>query len=228
MFFMSVRFFKFSRLIENMINKMDEIASKNSVKEIIKSSLKNSLSYDEYRELVKGLVNENSTTGEQKSEALANYTMLNDRRMKRWDKTLKVSDEQVDLINQSNKKITWLVLTESWCGDAAHLMPVMNKVASLNDSLDFKVVLRDENLELMNSFLTNGNQSIPKMIAIDSKSGDVLNTYGPRPSEATQMVNDYKEAHGKLTPEFKEDLQKWYNKDKGQNALGDLIKLLNQ
>jgi hypothetical protein len=203
-----------------------EIINKKSVKEIIKTSLKNSFSYDEYKELVKRLVQEESTTGEQKTEVLANYTKLNHRRMKRWDKTLKIGDKQVNEIGQYDKKVTWLVLTESWCGDAAHIMPVINRVTSLNNLIDFKVVLRDENLELMNSFLTNGNQSIPKMIAIDNETGEVVSTYGPRPSNATELVNEYKQKHGKLTPEFKEDLQRWYNKDKGQNALDDLIKLL--
>jgi hypothetical protein len=203
-----------------------EIINKKSVKEIIKTSLKNSFSYDEYKELVKRLVQEESTTGEQKTEVLANYTKLNHRRMKRWDKTLKIGDKQVNEIGQYDKKVTWLVLTESWCGDAAHIMPVINRVTSLNNLIDFKVVLRDENLELMNSFLTNGNQSIPKMIAIDNETGEVVSTYGPRPSDATELVNEYKQKHGKLIPEFKEDLQRWYNKDKGQNALDDLIKLL--
>ncbi|MFT5892532.1 MAG: hypothetical protein ACI9Y7_002643, partial [Dokdonia sp.] len=57
-------------------------------------------------------------------------------------------------------------------------------------------------------------------------SGDVLRDWGPRPSEATQLVNDYKEAHGTLTPEFKQDLQVWYNKDKGQNTAEDLVAFL--
>ena len=30
-----------------------------------------------------------------------------------------------------------------------------------------------------------------------------------------------------LTPEFKEDLQRWYNKDKGQSIVEDLVSLLN-
>jgi thiol-disulfide isomerase/thioredoxin len=205
---------------------MEEIISRKTVNKIIKTSLKSSYTYLEYKELLEGLVQENSTTGKEKTEDLDNYTMLNDRRMKRWDKTLKIGEKQVGEIDQYDKKTTWLVVTESWCGDAAHVMPVMNKVASLNDSIDFKVVLRDENLELMNSFLTNGNQSIPKMIVIDNESGEVISTYGPRPSEATELVNEYKQKHGKLTPEFKEDLQRWYNKDKGQNALDDLLKLL--
>ena len=82
--------------------------------------------------MVKDLVQEQSTTGKQKTEALINYTMLNDRRMKRWDKTVKVSEEVKTRIAKSHKNMTWLVITESWCGDAAHIMPVINKVAELN------------------------------------------------------------------------------------------------
>lgn len=193
---------------------------------IINDSLTKSTSYQEYRELVKELVAKNGTTGETQSEALANYTMLNDRRMKRWDKTIKVSDEVKAEVAAVDRDMTWIVLTESWCGDAAHLMPVMNKIADLNDGIDFRVVLRDENEALMNQFLTNGGKSIPKLIMLDNTTGDIVNTFGPRPSEATKLVNDYKAEHGKLTPEFKEDLQQWYNKDKGQNAIKDLVALL--
>jgi thiol-disulfide isomerase/thioredoxin len=148
--------------------------------------------------------------------------------MKRWDKTVKVSEEIEKRIAKFNQKITWLVLTESWCGDAAHLMPVMNKIAELNENIDFKVILRDKNDELMNQFLTNGSKSIPKLIVIDNETGDVLNSYGPRPNEATKMVSDYKNDHGKLTLEFKEDLQRWYNKDKGQSTLKDLTAMLSE
>ncbi|PHR74109.1 MAG: thioredoxin family protein [Lutibacter sp.] len=196
-------------------------------KTIISQALEKGISYNQYVLLVKDLVAEKSTTGEEKTEALINYTLLNDRRLKRWNKTLKVSENQIERLSNHSKKITWLVLTESWCGDAAHVMPAINKVVELNDAIDLKVVLRDENIELMDAFLTNGNQSIPKLIMIDSESEEVLNSYGPRPSDATKLVDDYKKKHGKLTPEFKEDLQKWYNKDKGQNTVIDLLNLLD-
>ncbi len=197
------------------------------INDIISESLKKSISYSDYRNLVVDLVENNSTTGSEKTEALANYTMLNDRRMKRWDKTVKVSDELRTKIENFNKKTTWLVITESWCGDAAHVMPVINKVAELNDTIDFKVVLRDQNEALMNQFLTNGGKAIPKLIMIDNETNEVLNTFGPRPTVATEMVHAYKAEHGLLTPEFKEDLQRWYNKDKGQSTLKDLMKLLS-
>ncbi len=196
-----------------------------NLKPIIENSLSQSVSYKEYRELISELTEKQSTTGKNKTEALANYTMLNNRRMKRWDKTIKVDEESINKIEAINKKTTWLVLTESWCGDAAHLMPVMNKLAELNDKIEFRVVLRDENEALMDQFLTNGSKSIPKLIMIDNESKTVTNTFGPRPSKATDIVNEYKVKHGKLTPEFKEELQHWYNKDKGQTAIKDLIKL---
>lgn len=194
---------------------------------IIASSLKNSVTYAEYRDLVSDLVEKQSTTGNEKTEALANYTMLNDRRMRRWDKTVRVSEEITKLVKNFNKKTTWLVITESWCGDAAHIMPVINKVAELNDNIEYRVVLRDENEALMNAFLTNGGKAIPKLIMIDNETNDVINTFGPRPFIATALVNDYKEKHGQLTPEFKEDLQRWYNKDKGQSTIQDLAALLS-
>lgn len=193
---------------------------------IINNSLQKSTSYQAYRDLVKQLAEDSSTTGIEKTEALANFTKLNDRRMKRWDKTIKVTEEAQQKIEGFKESVTWLAITESWCGDAAHVMPALNKITTLNDNIDFRVVLRDENPELMDAFLTNGNRAIPKLIMIDNTSGEVLNTYGPRPREATQLVNQYKAMFGKLTPEFKEDLQHWYNNDKGQNIVNDVTEML--
>lgn len=204
-----------------------EIFKDIEINNLIKESLSKSLSYSEYRKLVENLSIQNSTTGNEKTKALAEYTKLNDRRMKRWDKTLKISDDVKEQVSQFNKKITWLVLTESWCGDAAHVIPVINKITDLNKGIDLKLVLRDENEDLMNVYLTNGGKAIPKLLAIDNETGNVMKTYGPRPSEATRLVNEYKAKHGVLTPEFKQDLQIWYNKDKGQTTLSDLTKLLS-
>lgn len=192
---------------------------------VIKDSLQGSMSYSTYRNLVKILVEEKSNSGIEKNEDLANYTVLNDKRMNRWDKTLKISAESQLKLSFFNSNITWLVITESWCGDAAHIVPVLYKIAE-HININFRVVLRDENLELMDMFLTNGARAVPELIMIDNVSGEVLNTYGPRPSEAAQMVLDYKAKHGVITPEFKEDLQLWYNKDKGQNIVNDITELL--
>ncbi|HXJ97210.1 MAG TPA: thioredoxin family protein [Gelidibacter sp.] len=198
----------------------------NKLENILHEGLNNSMSYQEYRALMAELVATQSTTGLDKSEEIVAYTALNEQRMKRWDKTLKVSDETQQKIASFRGDITWLVLTESWCGDAAHVTPVIHKVAELNPNITLRMVLRDDNDALMQQFLTNGGKSIPKLIMIDNITGEVMNTFGPRPTAATQLVEDYKAEHGSLTPEFKETLQAWYNKDKGQNTIADLLRLL--
>ena len=194
-------------------------------KEIIADSLTKSMSYPEYRQLVDNFTENNMTTGLDKSEAMVEFTKLNQRRMKRWDKTLKVSEDAIQAIKKFNKKTTWLLITESWCGDAAHIVPAINKVAELNDNIDLKLVLRDVNDDLINAFLTNGGKAIPKLIALDENL-NVIDTFGPRPNYATKLVEEYKAEFGKLTPEFKEELQRWYNKDKGQSTIEDLVELL--
>jgi hypothetical protein len=184
------------------------------------------MSYNEYRTLVQQLLEENKSTGNTQSESLLNYSQLNDRRMHRWDKTLRVPEEIEQKISKFGKEITWLVISESWCGDAAHVLPVINKIAELNSNIQLRIVIRDENMDLMNQFLTNGSQSIPKLIVLEKNTLEVLTTWGPRPSEATKMVEDYKKEHGSLDAAFKEDLQMWYNKDKGINIMQDLTSLI--
>ncbi len=205
-----------------MKNKEDHILKE----EIIESALTRSYSYKEYRDLVNDLALKGGTTGVEQKESLINYTALNNRRMKRWDKTFKLSESDKLLIEKWNRSILWLVLTESWCGDAAPSIPVMNKIAEASANITLKVVLRDENPELMNLFRTNRTLSIPKLIMVDEQSKEVIKSWGPRPTKATKMVEDYKKENGELTPEFKQDLQNWYNKDKGQNILEDLLELL--
>ena len=198
----------------------------NQIKNILKEGLNNSMSYQDYRLLMAELVATQSTTGLDKSEEIVAYTLLNEQRMKRWDKTIKVSAEAQEKITAFKGDVTWLLLTESWCGDAAHVTPVINKVAELNPNIKLRLVLRDENDALMQQFLTNGGKSIPKLIMIDNISGEVLNTFGPRPNVATTLVKDYITEHGAVTDELKENLQMWYNKDKGQNTIDNLISLL--
>ncbi len=195
------------------------------MKKIIEESLERALSYTEYRNLVSTLLTEGKSTGPNQSDDLLNYSKLNDKRMKRLDKTIQLTEETIAKIKDVKEPQTWLVLTEGWCGDAAQNIPVIHKIAAENPNINLKLVLRDENLELMDAFLTNGGRSIPKLIALNEEK-EVINTWGPRPTTATQMVADYKAKNGSLDAEFKENLQVWYNKNKGENTQEDIISML--
>ncbi len=198
------------------------------MKNIIEKSLQTAQSYTEYKKMVLELLKEGKSTGMNQNQDLFHFTKLNNQRMKRLDKQTKLNEETLSKAQKINKDFTWLVLTESWCGDAAQTLPVINKFAEANNKIDLKVVLRDENEELMNRFLTNGNKSIPKLIVVDNNSKEVVGSWGPRSAKATKLVIDYKEKYGKIDAKLKTDLQNWYNEDKGLQIEMEMVELIDE
>lgn len=189
----------------------------------LEKALKNSYSYPEYRELVAELLAQNKSTTTDGPESLVEYSKLNNSRMKRLDKTTRVPLEVETEIKAIDQPTTWTVLSEGWCGDAAQNLPAINKMAELNPLVTLRIVLRDQHIDLMNENLTNGGQSIPKLI--QTQNNEVTGTWGPRPTVATDMVKNYKEKHGAIDAEFKKDLQIWYNKDKNASLFSDFLSL---
>lgn len=195
------------------------------MKKIIEKSLENSYTYQQFRNLVSHLLTENKSTGNIQSEEITAFSSLNDSRMKRLDKTIKISYKTSIAMNTISQPQTWLVIAEGWCGDAAQNLPIIHKIAETSNLVNLKVVLRDDNEDLMNLFLTNGGKSIPKLVVLD-KNNNVLNTWGPRPTIAAQMVANYKTEYGVIDASLKQNLQVWYNKNKGENIQDDFIKLV--
>ena len=196
------------------------------MKVIIENSLANSFTYKEYRGHVTNLFQAGKVTGNEQSESLVHYTELNEARMNRLDKTLKITDDVSSFLENLDKEYIWLVISEGWCGDAAQILPIINKMALLSDKIDMKIALRDHNEELMNQFLTNGNKSIPILILIEKETLKVINHFGPRPKPAIDLVKNYKEKFGIIDETIKTDLQKWYLTDKGISTQEEIIELM--
>jgi len=194
---------------------------------IIKKSLQYSYSYEEYRNHVTSLVKEGKTTGHDQSEAMIHYTELNEARLHRLDKTMQVTEKAKLFLEKINRNYIWLVIAEGWCGDAAQILPIINKMAQASDTIDLRIVLRDDNEDLMNMFLTNGTKSIPKLIIIDQEIEEVVNHFGPRPQGAKQLILDYKATHGIVDETAKIELQKWYLADKGVSTQNEIIALMD-
>jgi len=107
------------------------------MKKITRDLIEKAWSYEDYRSKIDALFADGKTTGSDHSDAMINYTKMNIFRMKRLDKTTRLTENAVSQIQKENRKITWLVITEAWCGDAAQVIPVLNKLASENQ-LKFK------------------------------------------------------------------------------------------
>lgn len=192
---------------------------------ITQEHLDKSISFDEYYQLVERLAKEGGTTGENQSEALINYTKLNFSRKKRILKTTPIANEVIETVNCLDDKLTWVILTESWCGDAAQNIPVFAKIAEANPNISIRILLRDENDELMQQYLTNGGKSIPKLICIDQDFKE-YGTWGPRPKHLQDWLYREKNNPTMEMSELKKLFQVWYTKDKGQTLQKEMILLM--
>lgn len=185
------------------------------------------LSYPQFVEFTTQLVVENRTTGSNQSEAYLDYTRMCLQRMRRWDKTAKVSLEMEGLIRSITEAQVWLVITEAWCGDGSQSIPFLAKLADLNPLIDLKIIMRDENPEIMDAYLTDSARSIPKLVAFTKDLKVELFTWGPKPQYLVNRHKEYKhDAQGKPYKEFLEEIHLWYARNKNQDLEIELFPII--
>ena len=180
-------------------------------------ALAQGMDYESYRSKVETLFNEGKTTNDDNRDSMLHYTKLNMQRMNKWDKIAKLTEASIDQMESITNPETWIVLTEGWCGDAAHALPILHKLSEASEKVEVKYILRDEHPELMDQFLTNGGRSIPKVIRLDANTNEVLTTWGPRPAVIQNRILENKNSSNPIPyQELSLETQKWYAKDKGK------------
>ena len=137
--------------------------------------------------------------------------------MNRVEKTVVINSELVKSIQKIHRKLIFLTISEAWCGDAAQNVPAISKIIKLNPLWEMKIVWRDENLDLMQQYQTNGGNAIPKTIIIDSESYEELAVWGARPAELQEIMNQYKKDNKGLShDDIVSKIHLWDAHDKGQ------------
>jgi len=190
---------------------------------ITRGVIENAYTYQEYRDMIDERMAEGKTTGDNHSEAMLHYTKMNIHRMQRQDKRVKLTDDVKAALESVDRKLIWLVLTEAWCGDAAQTLSAIQKMADYSGKIQARYILRDENLEIMDEFLTNGkSRSIPKLICLDAQSLDVLGSWGPRPANAQKLYDEWRSVEGVAYQDVAEKLHKWYAKDRTKSMQAEL------
>ncbi|MEM7368432.1 MAG: thioredoxin family protein [Bacteroidota bacterium] len=193
---------------------------------ITSSNIASAMSYEAYLALSEQLFDQGKTTGPKQSESLTHYTGLNLRRMKRLHKTLKLTSETLEAVQAIQEPQYWVILTEAWCGDAAQILPILRAVAQANPLIELKVLLRDENVEIIDAYLTDGARSIPKVVMLRKSDLKELGVWGPRPAQAQELLYAHKAQEGRPYAELAKDLQLWYNKDKALSTQAELVDVL--
>lgn len=153
------------------------------------------------------------------------YYELGVQRMERALKTFKVDDELLKSLKAKNFEGKLLIISEPWCGDASATVPAVTQFFEAAGN-EVKIFLRDSDPSLINQFLVNGTQSIPIVIVLDADF-QVLAHWGPRPQYGNELLLKFKQDPESYPREdFYNDLQVYYAKNRGKDAISEIIKLI--
>lgn len=184
-------------------------------------------SYNAFFKWTGELAEKFGTSGADQTEEQKKYTQLNYKRMERWNKTFQLRESLKLVLSKLTGEQTWVLITETWCGDSAQLLPGIAHIADASEGkIKLKIILRDENPDWINSYLTNGTKSVPKLISFDA-DGKELFTWGPRPQGAIEILKEWKANPDTITKEqFHVNLHTWYGKDKGIGLQTEMEQIL--
>lgn len=184
------------------------------------------MNFQEYHAYFESILNAAEKQAPYDNPDYLDYTKLNLSRMNRWFKTGKLSDEMLEVIQKIDAPQQWIVITEPWCGDAAHNIPFIEMAARQNPLITVSYVLRDTAPYLIDQYLTNGTKAIPKLVIRDAHGRD-LGIWGPRPADCQIMYAGLIKENASFE-KVKVEIQNWYNANKGVDIQNELINMISQ
>lgn len=190
-------------------------------------AFENALSYAEYLDAWRAHLATPKKELDKTGRIYQYYALYNQGRSTDVAEAFAPSADMLRVLSKIDAPVHWLVLTEDWCGDSAFSLPIIVALAEQNQHVTLRVLLRDDNLDLMDRYLTNGTRSIPKLIAFDPETGRELFQWGPRPVELAEARELWK-AEGADGKEITKRGVAWYE-DGGWHLVEDeLVALLTE
>jgi hypothetical protein len=124
------------------------------------------------------------------------------------------------------------ILAADWCGDVVRNVPVLFRVLE-EAEIPTEVLIMEENLDVMDQFLTMGGRAIPVAIFTDT-GGHVLGKWGPRPQHVQAVMVAFKQQYpDRNAPGYEEkikaaraEMMKQYGEGTGYQAV--IVKELRQ
>jgi hypothetical protein len=184
------------------------------------------MKWNDYLAAFEAILDGTNRTAPYNDEAYLEYVKLNNSRQNRWIKKMELSEETMIALKNVKIQQKWTLITEPWCGDAAHISAFINAMAEASENIEIDIQLRDSEPYLIEDYLTNGGKAIPKLVVQDTHGNDLF-TWGPRPKECQNLMLSLKETD-LSAQEKKAELQKWYNKDKGVSIQQEITALLKE
>lgn len=141
-----------------------------------------------------------------------------------WDRVV-IPPDIAERVRQVGGRWHLVALSEDWCGDAVNLLPLVGRLAQTVPGLSFRVLSRDQNLDLMDAHLTGTSRSIPVVIVYDEDFQE-RGWWGPRPAPIQRWVLE--EGLKLPSDDRYREIRRWYARDKGRTTLEEIATLVEQ
>ena len=126
----------------------------------------------------------------------------NQERFVETEQTVDLPAEDVAFFRRLPAPVNVLVLAEDWCGDVIANLPVLGRLAEESGKLNVRIFLRDQNLDIMDQFLKEGQfRSIPVFVFFDENFRE-LGYWIERPAKMTDLVQQARLDIFASEPEF--------------------------
>lgn len=126
----------------------------------------------------------------------------NQSRFEENERNLQLGPEDVSVLKNLAQPLNVLVLAEDWCGDVIDNLPILGSLARESGKLNLRVFLRDQNLDLMDQYLKDGQfRSIPVFVFFDQNFNEI-GRFIERPATVTDRRAERRREIYAQNPEF--------------------------
>ena len=182
------------------------------------------LSYSAYRQHIAEAL-ATPAPDEQLAKTLPYYQQAVDR-MDQVTPTITLLPELQAALGQLTQPYLWAIITEGWCGDASHTVPILEAVAQASGGhLTTRYFLRDSHLDLIDKYLTNGGRAMPIAVVLHADSLTEAGVWGPRPAPL-QAIHQELKAREVPSKEIMAQVHAWYDQDATRTTQQELLALV--
>ena len=110
------------------------------------------------------------------------YSKYNLERQERVEAEWIPSAAFLEAVDTLDGPLSFYFITDDWCIDSAYSLPLLQWVSNRRSDVRLEIGLKNDNLDVLDQYLTDGARSIPKLI-IENHKGEIVAVWGPQPEE---------------------------------------------
>ena len=141
-------------------------------------------------------------------EAYKEQMTRNRERLENNEKTVELTGDDVAFFSNLPQPLNVVAIGEDWCGDVINNFPVVAHLAAITGKLNVRIFLRDQNLDLMDQYLKQGQfRSIPVFALFDQEFNE-LGHFIERPAIMSELMGQMRKelfTHDPLLSKYSPD-----------------------